>query len=251
MAYARVATGFRPGGPKPAPGVTFELPQQNPDKTTDYEVGFKGSFFDRKLSYDLSLYHIKWEDIQMQLTAVNIINGVEVRGSYQGNASVAKSEGLDLSLEWRPISSMKFAGWIALNNAELTEDLPPEAVRGGSFGLAGDRLPFAARFSGSLSAGYDFPLADRVRGSTGISVTYIGDRKDILTSTAQRQDLDAFARADLRAGIEYRSWAGNVSVNNLTDRRGHISGGFGNIRPTDFYYIQPRTVALSVTKNFR
>ena len=73
MVYARLASGYRAGGPNAVPGVPT---QYNPDKTENYELGAKGDFLNHVLSFDASLYYIDWKDIQL-----NLINplGVEVR----------------------------------------------------------------------------------------------------------------------------------------------------------------------------
>jgi iron complex outermembrane recepter protein len=42
----------------------------------------------------------------------------------------------------------------------------------------------------------------------------------------------------------------NAFVNNLADKRGVLTGGIGTTVPTAFYFIQPRTLGLSVSKSF-
>jgi outer membrane receptor protein involved in Fe transport len=63
MTYARIASGYPPGGSDfgssaVVPGIFA------PDKTQNYEVGAKGEFLDRRLSLDASVFHILWYDIQ-------------------------------------------------------------------------------------------------------------------------------------------------------------------------------------------
>jgi iron complex outermembrane recepter protein len=55
MAYARVATGYRPGGPNPTSTVCGLPPHFNPDKTRNYEIGVKGDVLGRLLSFDASM----------------------------------------------------------------------------------------------------------------------------------------------------------------------------------------------------
>jgi hypothetical protein len=54
----------------------------------------------------------------------------------------------------------------------------------------------------------------------------------------------------LRAGFEKGSWRVNVFANNVTDKRGVLSGGVGSLVPTEFFYIQPRTIGLNLFKTF-
>jgi outer membrane receptor protein involved in Fe transport len=243
MVYARLASGYRPGGSNAG---TPQVPQQySSDKTEDYEVGSKVDFLEHTLSLDGSLYYINWKNIQLPL--IYPVNG----STYVGNAAGAKSEGAELSLESRPLTGLTLGAWVAWDDAVLTQTVPGAGHNGEIFGFSGDRLPNTPRFSGSLSLNYDFPLMLDTRGFVGGALSYVGDRQDAFSSSsAQRQDLPAYAKLDLRTGAKYDSWTLNVYVNNVTDKRGLISGGVGNAIPYAFYYIQPRTVGLSASKTF-
>jgi iron complex outermembrane recepter protein len=243
MVYARLASGYRPGGSNAG---TPQVPQQySSDKTEDYEIGSKVDLLDHTLSLDASLYYINWKNIQLPL--IYPVNG----STYVGNAAGAKSEGVELSAEARPVSDLTIGAWVSWNEAVLTQTVPGAGQNGEIFGFSGERLPNTARISGNLTLNYDFPLTTDVKGFVGGALTYVGDRQDAFSSVSvERQDLPAYAKLDLRAGTKYDSWTANLYVNNVTDKRGLISGGVGNAIPYAFYYIQPRTVGLSVTKTF-
>jgi outer membrane receptor protein involved in Fe transport len=68
------------------------------DKTENYELGLKGSFLDRKLSADVSVYSIDWNNIQLKLST----NGY----GYNGNAGGAKSEGLEAFVVAKPLNGL-------------------------------------------------------------------------------------------------------------------------------------------------
>ena len=105
-------------------------------------------------------------------------------------------------------------------------------------------MPYTSRFSTNLSVDQQFPLTSRVTGFVGASLSYVGDRQDVFTGTAQRANLPAYAKTDLRSGVTYDSWTLDLYVNNVTDRRGLLSGGVGNSLPFALNYIQPRTIGL-------
>jgi iron complex outermembrane receptor protein len=235
MVYARLASGYRAGGPNAAPGVPRQF---NPDRTQNYEVGVKADFLDHRLSVDTSLYYIDWKDIQLSL-----INPVNFQ-AYTANGSRAKSQGLELSVESRPLTGLVIATWVAWSDAELTEDLPA----GSAPGRSGDRLPYGSRFSGNFSLERNFPLPGSLSGFVGGSLSYVGDRKGVFGGT--RQTLPAYAKTDLRAGVRHDSWSADFFVNNVADRRGVLNGGVGAVPPFAFNYIQPRTVGLSLAKTF-
>jgi iron complex outermembrane recepter protein len=243
MIYARLASGYRPGGPNPTSTVYGVPPSYKPDKTNNYEVGVKGNALNHALAFDASAYYIDWKDIQ--LTFVD----PQTFGSYFVNASRAKSQGLELSAESRPLAELTVAAWVAWNDAVLTKDLPIGGP-GTPVGISGDRLPSSSRFSGNFSVEQEFFLPHDIKGFVGGAVSYVGSREGVFTQTEERQHLPAYAKTDLRAGVKADSWAVNLYGTNVTDRRGVLTGGIGTFVPTAFTYIQPRTVGISIEKSF-
>jgi outer membrane receptor protein involved in Fe transport len=244
MVYARLASGYRAGGPNEVPGV----PQQySPDKTNDYEIGLKGDFMDHSLSLETSLYYIDWHNIQLSLLNPDYL-------VYTANAGAAKSQGVEVAVTAKPLPGLTIAGWIAFSDAQLTQSLPADNPSD-PYGVSGDRLPYSSRFSGNFSLDDEFPIAGGWRGFAGATVSYMGDREGAFqflqpAGSLQRQTFPAYARTDLRAGLKYESWMANLFVTNLTDKRGVLNGGVADFPPYAFQYIQPRTVGLSVVKTF-
>jgi len=242
MIYLRLASGYRAGGPNAAPDVPRLY---SPDKTQNYEIGFKGDFLGHTLSVDTSIYYIDWKDIQVPLTDPNTFEG------YTANGRNARSEGLELSVESRPLTGLTIATSLSWGKAELTADLPLGPYN--AYGVSGDRLPYSSRFSGMVSLQQDFPLANGVNGFIGGSLSYVGDREGLFTSpptAPDRQNLPAYAKADLRAGATYRSLTMTFFVNNVADRRGVLNGGLGESPPFAFTYIQPRTLGVTLVETF-
>jgi iron complex outermembrane recepter protein len=66
----------------------------------------------------------------------------------------------------------------------------------------------------------------------------------------ERQDLPDYTKIDLRAGADYGTWKLNLYINNLTDKRGVLDGGLDLIPSNAFFYIQPRTIGMMVSKSF-
>jgi len=237
MIYARLASGYRAGGTNATiPGAPT---QYNPDKTQNYDLGLKGEFLDHRVSVDASLYYIDWKDVQLQLRSGGL--------GYNANGGKAKSEGVELSTQVRPTTGLNIAAWIVWSEAELTQDFPANSS---VYGASGDRLPNTSRFSGFLSADQSFPVVNGVVGNVGADVSYVGDRISVFTTTADRQRFSPYTKLNVHAGLNYESWNATLYVNNATDRRGELSGGLGGFPPYAFTYIQPRTVGLTVAKDF-
>jgi iron complex outermembrane recepter protein len=237
MVYGRFASGYRAGGGNNNPGAP---PSYAPDKTQNYEVGFKGDFLSHTLSVDASVYRINWKDIQIQLTSPQGF-------IYSTNGGAAKSQGVELSLAANPITGLNISGWVTFSDAALTQSFPAASP---AYGVAGDRLPYSSRFSGHLSLEQEFPLSPGVRGFLGGDVSRVGPREGVFTGTADRQHFDGYTQGNLRTGLRFDSWTANIYANNIGNSRGVINGGTGYLLPFAFTILQPRTIGVSVSKDF-
>tara|TARA_A100001391_G_scaffold119169_3_gene80972 strand:+ start:2427 stop:4709 length:2283 start_codon:yes stop_codon:yes gene_type:complete len=249
MIYARVASGYRPGGPNAVCGplaLPSDVPCEfKPDKTVNYELGAKGDFANGALSYDISLFNIDWTDIQIvQVLDVFV---------YNGNGGKARSRGLELSLTARPMSGLTVSGWYSYVDATLREAV----VDANFYARAGDRLPFSSEHSGRFSIDYDFFAGGGVDVKIGGSATYVGDRKGEFVPFEgvydMRQTYPAYTQFDLYGSATMGMVTLSAFVQNLTNKHGVIGGGFWNqtnYNANWFNYAQPRTIGLNAELTF-
>jgi iron complex outermembrane recepter protein len=249
MVYARLASGYRPGGPNEN-SIAFAgqtpTPQSfSPDKTKNYELGLKGDFFENTLSVDASVYYIDWTAIQVGITATSDSFG------YTTNGGNAKSDGVELSFTAKPLSGLTVAAWFDYDDAVLTKAFPSNATISG---VPGDRLPYSSRFSGNASVEQEFPVSHNLTGYVGAQSNFVGDSLGQFTSPPPtippRQRYPSYTKTDLRAGLKWTDWTANLYVNNVTDKRGQLSGGLGGVPPFSYTLLQPRTVGLNVVRSF-
>jgi iron complex outermembrane recepter protein len=241
MAYARLASGYRPGGANTTCLPPFPCGYKA-DRTKNYELGLKGTAFGNTVSFDLSAYYIDWQDLQLTQYSPTFF-------AYIDNASEARSEGVEVAVDSRPLDGLTVSAWLAWNNAELTEDLP----HGQAVGSAGDRLPYSSRISGALSFQQAFPVGASATGFIGSSLSYVGDREGAfqgLFASPGRDQLPSYTQLDLRGGVTFDSWTVHAFVNNITDERGLLKAGRDSNSPTYVTYIQPRTIGVSLIKSF-
>jgi outer membrane receptor protein involved in Fe transport len=238
MVYARLASGYRPGGPNLA--VAGVPPTYGPDELVNYEVGIKSDLFDRKVSVDLAVYYIDWKNIQL--------NEVSPLGlSYFGNAGAATSRGAEASVSWRPIAGLEIDGDVSHTIAKLAAELPPG---GGGVGVSGDPLPLTPRWSGQLSADYAFPLSGQWSGIAGASYRHVGaSQGNFAAPGTPRFQLDAYDVVDLRAGVRNDRWSLTLYAKNIGDSRGQ-SADDNYIAVTRISIIQPRTFGVAVAASF-
>jgi outer membrane receptor protein involved in Fe transport len=249
MIYARVASGYRPGGTNAVCGP-LALPsavpcQFKPDKTVNYEVGAKGELVNGVITYDISAFNITWKDIQ-------IVQVLDIF-TYNGNAGRARSRGFEASLSARPVEGLTLSAWYSYVDAKLRE----EFVDANFFAQKGDRLPFSSQHSGRFSFEYKTGVSNDAQLTIGGAATYVGERKGEFVPFAEAAPLRAtypgYVQFDLNASLEIRNLTLSAYVQNLTNKRGVIGGGFWNqtnYNANWFNYTQPRTVGINAEVKF-
>jgi len=245
MLYARVATGYRPGGGCPTcgdpklgiPGVV------NPDNTTNYEAGFKGSFFDQRLQMDMAAFHIDWNHIQLnQLTPQGIV--------YAGNGGTAVSNGFELSAAYQFTEALRLNATIGYTNAHLTQDAP------GADGKSGDQLPESPRLTGSATTDYGLPLDGRETILFGAGYRY---RDAIVNQFAHTPFASMGGSApigpqnivDLYTGMAMQTLKLRLYARNVFNNQSYTGLLFiNNPQEPRFVPVQPRTIGLSADYQF-
>ncbi len=243
MVYARVASGFRPGGPNLVPiGTPGDVPRfYNSDSTLNTEIGVRTNLLDNKLSLDVAAFNIDWTDMQVLV----VINSTGINA----NAGKANSKGFEWSLGYAPTRNLKFSWVGAYIDAKLKSDAP------GIGGVSGDQLPSTPKWSHSLDGEYTWQAASNVRAFAGTTYSYVGERyTDFSTQDFVNPHtlLPSYNTLNLRAGVVWDGYTLQLLVKNATDSRGMTSynnsgapnlGGIAGV-------IQPRTIALVVDKRF-
>ncbi|WP_163831316.1 TonB-dependent receptor domain-containing protein, partial [Proteus mirabilis] len=102
IAYSRISTGYRPGGPNIGLPAASKPPTFGPDTVTSYEIGTKGDLLARRLSFDVAAFRIDWKDIQVtqQLNGfIYVVNGPKARSQgVEATFSLRPTKGLNVSL---------------------------------------------------------------------------------------------------------------------------------------------------------
>jgi len=243
--YARVATGFRPGGPNVLPpGTPPGTPgSYDSDRLTSYEAGLKMDSVDGRFGVDLSVYYLDWEDVQL----FAVVNGVGINA----NGGTAVSKGLEFAATFRPGDNFTLGLNGAYTDAYLTQDTDP--VVGG---LDGDPLPNVPEWSYSLDGEYAWAVMGDATASIGADVGYVGKRPSAFGNTAPSggvRELDSYATVNLRAGIEFDRWSVDLYARNLTNEEG-INNIIGEGQlpngAVGLALIRPRTIGVALTANF-
>src|SRR5690606_11211656 len=279
MMFATVSEGFRIGNSN---GVPLCDPstggQQNvcaqpaefeyfADSTTNYEIGIRTQWFDRRLTLNGSVYYVEWNDPQLATqTAVGntpiVING-----------SGARTQGVDLSFVAQFTPQFSISGSYGYTDAVLTERAPRlmRMITPPGYDVAfvdgenGDRLPGSPKHQGNLSATWDIALSADWDLSLNYGVTAVGN---VLTRVGGRgggEQLPGFALHSMSATFENQNWGVGVYARNLFDRYAasgarltpqyaqtltDADGGPVRVRTYHKDIVRPREIGVRLTYDF-
>jgi outer membrane receptor protein involved in Fe transport len=248
MAYVRVASGYRPGGPNALPPVTpTGVPTSyQADSTINYEIGLKTVQLDNRLSIDVDAFLIKWKKIQLY----ELVDEFGINA----NGGTASSKGLEWSFALTPFQGLN----LTLNGAYVDAYLTANAPATG--GLTGNQLPYAPKWSNSLDADYTWSAFGNYSAFAGATWSYIGSRFDDFAATATiqnnavvfvpnpRADLGGYNTLNLRVGLQDQRWTFELYCKNIADSRGltfYTNTGTPNSGGA-IVVQQPRTIGVTV-----
>ncbi len=269
MVYARVATGYQPGGPNVAlPGMP---PKVDSSMLDSYELGLKAQSADGRMQWDVAAFRIDWDDIQVA-SSFNGIGGLV-------NGGQATSEGLEFAGQMRATDALTLRLNGAYTKASVKNDFAPTVIPQEGFdvvlntGLAGDRMPNVPEWSWSAGGDYAFNLGKGLSGVLGANLRWVGDR---VNDTTERQrvtapgdastvlqevltpplKLPSYHALDLYARIGRGAWELRAYANNVTNE-----DGWSTLSPFDSAVtgarshlvavpIQPRTFGVELDFRF-
>jgi iron complex outermembrane receptor protein len=280
MSYYTYSEGLRPGGfnratslpgqPPVLRGVapySTPLTQQygipagyNSDSLINNEVGFKSEFLDHHVLFNLSVYYMKWENIQQLLfDQVNLgINGFNVNGSsytvkgFEVQFVARITDGLSVqgssSINTLSQSSTPCLTSVGVDpNTRRTEHNPTPKGRcitqvngapyTNPFGQLGTRPPFAPPWMFNLRARYDW-AAGAFKPFAWLGASHIASMSNEPanfpdgnspsanpptgwpTTALLRYQIPAYTTYDGGLGVAKANWTAQIQGNNLSNAYG-------------------------------
>lgn len=282
LVYGTYSKGYRVGGPNRVAPCPDPVPanQQNacalpneqqfgPDTTKNIELGVRTQLFNRRLTFNFDVFHIKWNGIQLDSATFYGVTGITVNGGS------ARSQGFEGSFTARVTPQLTLQGTYSYVDAELTQDVPnliairrvpgdydarPKFVQ--LTALDGDRLPGSAKNSGSLGATYAYPLANGAQLIGNWTTTYRGSvisRLGYERTYGDKIPSYVLHRASLTYSTdkyELTLWANNIfdkyAYNSVNQDRSRIGVNDGvAVRYYSRSVINPRTFGIEGRVKFR
>ncbi|MBD2860249.1 TonB-dependent receptor [Spongiibacter sp. KMU-158] len=213
--YANAAKGFKAGGFDPAPLNDDHLTYKG-EETLTYEAGMKSRLLGGALVLNMAVFSSDVDNLQ-----IRTFSGVTLTTF---NAPKSSSRGAEMDFFWLPpLDGLSLAGSLAYLEAKYDDfkEGPPlfTSTQDPTQDLSGKPLPYAPRWSGSLSPSFNFPIlgSPDVLGSIRLNVSYTGERyqdSDIDINTLQEE----ITRIDAGLGVRSAddSWSVNLQARNLT-----------------------------------
>ncbi|MBY8829448.1 TonB-dependent receptor [Hephaestia mangrovi] len=243
--YARVAKGYRPGGPNVAPpGAGPDYPYTyKADTLVSYEAGVRGETRDHSFALDASVYYLDWSKIQVLATFQTALGPITADGNGKG----ASAYGTEITATVRPIHGLSIVSSLAYNDARLRGDT-------GSGGYDGDQLPYAPKWTVNTSADYEWALSGDTKAFVGATLRMVSDQPadfdlGYQTTYGHRLILDGYDTVDLRAGVDFKPFTLTVFAKNVANSRGLIyAGTYGLRAPGNIAVapVQPRTIGATI-----
>jgi iron complex outermembrane receptor protein len=259
--YAKTARGFRGG----AFGRTTQVPAA-PEFATDYELGFKGDWLDRRLRTNVAIYQTNYDN--KQVSSLQCTGGVAPPSPAGAgfttkllNAATARIQGFEAEFQALPMEGLSVWGNISYTNAKyLRWD---NAVSGSGIPLtsaAGLDIAVTPDWQGAIGARYEMPVASGV-GAVQLDYIYRGEtaltpinNDPSLSDSIERDMLGSVGLINARLeysledqGLTFALWGANLTDEEygLPGITSAYTGGIAH-RMTE----APRTYGVTVRKTF-
>jgi outer membrane receptor protein involved in Fe transport len=228
MIYATYSTGFRPGGNNRRVG----LGPYASDTLSNYELGWKTSWFDRSLRFNGAVFYEDWKGVQLAISGPNGITDL----FNVGNASV---KGIESEIDWLVTEGLDISASATYVDAKTTSDFCGEdksspssptygqllkSCVGTAAAPSGSRLPVTPSFKGNATARYKFAMGD-YKSYAQISVLHQSSANSDLQQDVEAHlgPTPAFTTADISFGTGLSDWNLEFYVDNAFDERGQLN----------------------------
>jgi iron complex outermembrane receptor protein len=252
MTYLSWSQGFKSGGfnqrynaapPGNAP-ISFQ------DETAQsWELGFKTDPTD-SLRINVAVFSTKYDDIQMtyRLGVVPLLF----------NAGVASIDGGELEIAFSPAADLQLdasVGYLDTKFDSITAPPPFGPVTPTATATLASQLPFAPEWQGHFGISYRLHLSPKWSLTPRADVSYTDEQFFDAGNSAEiaQDDAVTLVNASLALEAEDAKWRFVLSGNNLTDELYPVAGTSSLTTASGYaeiIYARPRTVALSITRNF-
>jgi iron complex outermembrane recepter protein len=236
MAYFSVTNGFKAGGFNPVSIQGQET--YGEEHTWNYEGGIKGSFAGRRVTANLSVFSIDWQDLQLNLP---------IPGTgrfYISNVGSARSSGVEAEVHGRAREGVDLFGALGFTHARFGDDTTSSGAS-----VDGNEIPNTPSYTATLGAELSHAVrAARLYGRAE-AVLYGAYKYD----DANTQGQDAYGLANFRAGARGKLVFAEFWIRNAFDTKYiPVAFSYPGLAPSGFIGEsgRPRTFGLTAGVSF-
>ncbi len=257
LAYATLSNAFKSGGFNGNNSqTTSQLTPYKPEKLTSLEIGLKTTLLNGSMQLNTSAFHYDYKDKQeaeFVYTFVGAIAGL-------GNVPESQVEGVEVDLQWVPLSGLSLNAGVAYLNTEIEEWVTPlptgsldpatgDVIGGEVKDAAGEGLPQSPEWSYNLTARYEWSIGNDLMMEIGGDLNYTDDMPD---PVRPQGSVDDRSLVNARIGLSdlEATWRVLLWSRNLTDEY-YYTAAFGGINGGYARMVgMPRTYGVSLEYNF-
>lgn len=242
MVYATFSRGYRQGGynatfagldasdraliEAAAPDATTFFDQERLD---NYEIGFKGSFFDRRLRTTIALYNMNWTDGQVTSSTFAVRpDNTTVGAVLTVNRGKIRMRGVEFDASFAATTNFTIEGTLQYADNRIRDYVYPDGTRiNGSTNVDGNQLDQSPRWTWTVAPTYTMAISSKWNGFARLDYLHRGR---IFVDPTNAAWLDARDTFNLRLGFsnEDRGFRIEGYVNNLLNDDKIVSAVRGN-----------------------
>jgi outer membrane receptor protein involved in Fe transport len=246
LLYASVSRGYKTGGFNTDGSLDSDLREFDSEELINYEIGYKGYFYNDQLKTQLALFFMDRDDVQISSSVVRTRDdGSSEFIDYVGNAAAGTNYGLELSANFQATDIISLHGSLGLLKTEYKN-----FINSAGDDLSGRQQAHAPDYQYTLGA--EIELASNVHldvNVQGKDSFYFSDSHSIRSS-----DYD-LVNASLT--YDWNEWQLTLWGRNLSDEDYLVRGFFFGNDPRDNYaakgYTQlgePRRIGLTINVDY-
>ncbi|PQA87597.1 TonB-dependent receptor [Hyphococcus luteus] len=258
MTYAQFSTGFKGGGINPRPFFPAQALPHDPETLNAYEIGFKSSFMDNRVTLNAAGFVNKYDDILVTTAFCPLPGAPPSPCALPLNAGEATVKGFEAELALRPVDGLMIDASLA--HLDFEYDSISDAAANSGIGLE-DNGQYIQDIQWSIGAQYEFFVAGFGTLTPRVDVNFEDDyHRNANNVDAATGAEDIFGHIGSRTLVNARltytdpseAWRISLEAKNLTDEL-YYTDIFDNRGSTNSIQGRPgmpRTFAVTLRRNF-
>jgi iron complex outermembrane receptor protein len=243
LMYGSIAQGVKSGGFNTSFSLLFPEEQFYDEETnTTLEVGSKGTLAEGRLRYDVAVFYVDWEDLQIAGASLDPM----LVSSIVRNSGSASSQGLELQVDGYVTDWMDAGFGYAYADPEFDSgviDLAISSLCGDgtlcTTSVGGQQVGRTVKHQFNMYADFHQELSNDWRWYARADYIFRGESP---TRSANLQFIDDYTIVNARVGLANEHWDVALWAKNLFDE-GHVTSQIRQPRLNDF--VSPTTVIES------